>query len=114
MLLATQLNSTASKLERWLDHFTYVSNISTQLVDSVVVSVPETVPEPPPAPAGDESLSCVHSVDEVRAALQALKNGKAPGGDEITAELLKLGLWFSGWHSWLLLCGSLRQCQRIG
>ena len=27
----------------------------------------------------------------MRAALQALKNGKAPGGDEITAELLKLG-----------------------
>ena len=87
----TQLNSTASKLERWRDHFTYVSNISTQLVDSVVVSVLETVPEPPPAPAVDESLSCVPSVDEVRATLQALKNGKVPGGDEITAELLKLG-----------------------
>ena len=67
-----------------------MSNISKQLVDSVVVSVLETVPEPPPAPAIDESLSCVTSVDEVRAALQALKNGKAPGGDEITAEL-KLG-----------------------
>ena len=85
----TQLNNTASKLESWRDHFTYVSIISTQFVDSVVVSVLETVPEPPPAPAVDDSLSCVPSMDEVRAALQALKNGKAPRGDEITAELLK-------------------------
>ena len=31
----TQLNSTASKLESWRDHFIYVSIISTQLVDCV-------------------------------------------------------------------------------
>ena len=42
-------------------------------------------------PGGDDSLSCVSSVDEIRAALQSLKNGRAPGGDEITSKLLKLG-----------------------
>ena len=35
--------------------------------------------------------SPVPSEDEIGAAVGSLKNGKAPGGDEITAELLKLG-----------------------
>ena len=36
-------------------------------------------------------LLCVPTEDEIGAAIRSLKNGKAPGGDEITAELLKLG-----------------------
>ena len=87
----SKLSSTGSKLERWREHFEQVNNISTQLVASVVESVLETAPEPSLAPGGDDSLLCVPSVDEIRAALQSMKNGRAPGGDEITSELLKLG-----------------------
>ena len=86
-----QLSSTGSKLERWREYFAQVNNISTQLVDSVVEAVLETAPEIPQMPGGDDSLSCVPSVDEIRAALQSLKNGRAPGEDDITSELLKLG-----------------------
>ena len=47
--------------------------------------------EPPQAHDGDDCLSCVTSVDKIRAALLLLKNGTAPSWDEITSKLLKLG-----------------------
>ena len=86
---------------RWREHFSQVSDVSVQLVDSVVESVLQMAPDlnqfcrwpltPPPVPADDVSLSCVPSEDEIRSALKDMKKGRAPGEDEITAELLKLG-----------------------
>ena len=86
----SQLSSTMCKLERWCEHFQQVGNISTQLVDSVVGVVVGT---PPVLPTGeaDNSLSSVPSTEEISVALRSLRNGRAPGEDEITAELLKLG-----------------------
>ena len=50
-----------------------------------------TAVEPHPTLQYDDSLSEVPSKDEIRSALQSLKRGKSPGGDEVTGELLKLG-----------------------
>ena len=59
--------------------------MSTHLVVSVVEPVLHTAHDLPQEPGGDDSLSCVPSVDEIRAALQSVKNGRVPGGDEIQA-----------------------------
>ena len=94
-----------------------MSNISTQLVDSMVEAVLEMAPELPQAPGGDDSLSCVPSVDVIRAALQSLKNGRAPGEDEITSELLRLGgesVVQCLAHLASLGMGVQSQCQKTG
>ena len=84
----TQLSSSGEKLERWREHFKQVSNISTQLVPSVVT---EVLGEPIAPAVDDDSFCGVPTEDEIRAALHSLKNGKAPGEDGIQGELLKLG-----------------------
>ena len=86
---STQLCNTDDKLKRWQEHFAQVSNISAQLTPSVVDAVLETIPES--SDECDDSLTCVPTEDEVSDAVQCLKNRRAPGGDGITAELLKLG-----------------------
>ena len=40
---------------------------------------------------GDDDLVCIPSEDEIREAISQLKNNKALGEDEITAEMVKLG-----------------------
>ena len=87
----SQLTNTACKLKRWHEHFEQVSNISTKLVDAVVAAVVDTSPSRPQEVEVDNSLSCVPSVEEIAFALRSLKLGRAPGKDEITAELLKVG-----------------------
>ena len=42
----TQLNSTVDKIERWREHFAQVSNVSVELVESVVSTVVEVPPYP--------------------------------------------------------------------
>ena len=109
----TQLSSTSDKLECWREHFEQVSNISTHLVPSITSEVLEFAVDPQSTPECDDSLSSVPTEDEIGAAIRSLKNGKAPGGDEITAELLKLGggeVVQSGSPSYL--CVGVRDCAR--
>ena len=87
----TQLSGTPARLERWREHFEQVSNVSTHLVPSITSEVLESAGDSQFTPECDDSLSSVPTEEEVAAAVRTLKNGKAPGGDEITAELLKLG-----------------------
>ena len=87
----TQLSGTPARLERWREHFEQVSNVSTHLVPSITSEVLESAGNSQFTPECDDSLSSVPTEEEVAAAVRTLKNGKAPGGDEITAELLKLG-----------------------
>lgn len=74
------LKSKEARLSRWKEQFEEVLNRAT----------PESPPE-------DESIEVekldisveAPTLEEIRAAMKALKNGKAPGADHITAEMLK-------------------------
>ena len=61
-----------------------------ELEESVVSAVLKSVPVPPQGSGSDDSLVKVPSEGEVRIALNMMKNGRAPGADGISAELLKL------------------------
>ena len=90
----TQLNSTVDKIERWREHFAQVSNVSVELMESVVSTVVEVPPLSNPecnSDNSDDHITCVPNEEEVRTALKLMKNGRAPGADGISAELLKLG-----------------------
>ena len=90
----SKLASTSEKLERLKEHFDEVCNISTEVAESVLDTNPEVKPQGTDDDGDDDddkSLSCEPSETEIRAAIKQLKNGKAPGVDMITAELLKLG-----------------------
>ena len=89
-----QLNSTIDKIERWQEHFAQVSNVSVELVESVVSTVVEVPPISNPecnSDNSDDHITCVPNEDEIITALKLMKNGRAPGADGISAELLKLG-----------------------
>ena len=87
----SKLTNTVGKLERWRQHFEEVCNVSTEVLERVLDTIPEAWPQGTGGYNGDESLCCEPRKDEIRAAIKLLKNGKAPGVDRITAELLKLG-----------------------
>ena len=86
----TRLSTTMSKVERWREHFSRVSNVSVDVVDRVSHTVLEAVPDSEHVIVDDNSISGVPSEVEIRLALQLMKNGRAPGVDDISAELLKL------------------------
>ena len=79
------------KLERWRQRFEEVCNVSTEVLEIVIDTIPKARPQGADGDNGDENLCCEPREDEIRAAIKLLKNGKAPGVDMITAELLKLG-----------------------
>ena len=94
MLLAqdgTQLHSVVDKLERWREHFAQVGNVSVEVAEGVLSSVLESVPLSAPVSNVIDGLSSVPKECEIRAALGRMKNGRAPGADDISAELLKPG-----------------------
>ena len=67
------------KLKRWREHFEKVSNISTQLVASVVDAVVGAPPVLPEEGEVDSSLSRVPSIEEIAVALRSLKHRRAIG-----------------------------------
>nr|KAG5687784.1 hypothetical protein BaRGS_025678 [Batillaria attramentaria] len=74
------LKNKEARLKRWKEHFEEVLNRDT--------------PDFPPHDEDGEGEEIGISVEaptkqEIQAALKALKNGKAPGADQITAEMLK-------------------------
>ena len=68
-------------IERWAENFEERLNLTTD----------EQIQEPHYATEQEHEESEVPSLEEVRAALQSLKNNKAPGSDGMPAELLKVG-----------------------
>ena len=87
----TKLTGTAEKLERWREHFDEVCNVSTEVAERVLDTIPEVPTPETDGGSSDENLSVEPSEDKIRAAIKQLKNGRAPGVDMVTAELLKLG-----------------------
>ena len=79
------------KLEQWRQHFEEVCDVSTEVLERVLDTISKARPQGAGGDNGDESLCCEPREDEIRAAIKLLKNGKAPGVDKITAELLKFG-----------------------
>ncbi|CAF5225121.1 unnamed protein product, partial [Rotaria magnacalcarata] len=80
------LNST-DQLERWREFFDDLLNVSTvvdlQLIDQIKIKIIEKNDE--------ERQNMQPTISEVRKALNQMKSRKAPGNDEITADLLKAG-----------------------
>ncbi|CAF5015969.1 unnamed protein product, partial [Rotaria socialis] len=80
------LNST-DQLERWREFFDDLLNVSTavdlQLIDHTKIKRIEKNEE--------ERQNMQSTISEVRKALNQMKSRKAPGNDEITADLLKAG-----------------------
>ena len=75
-LLASELE----KLQRWKEHFKTILNRPEPLDRAEIPEATEDVDintDPP-------------SLEEVKAAIKSMKNGKAPGADGVTAEMLKI------------------------
>ena len=70
----TCLHITADKLERWCEHFAQVSSVSVKVVTSALSSVVEAAPLPTLEQDHRAAMSVVPSEDEVRVALNLMKN----------------------------------------
>lgn len=78
-----EINDTAKKLQRWVEYYRDLLNIPAH--------GPLHIPVPKVPPPGTTIKEDAPSLEEVRDAIQSLKNFKAAGVDTIPAELLKAG-----------------------
>ena len=97
-ILAKRINksilpSDIDKLQRWAQHSAEVSNccssscqLDTDALPNIIAATPSYREQFP----DDENLSQPISKDEIQVAITQLRDGKAPGDDGISAELLKL------------------------
>ena len=67
--------------ERWKEHYSSILNLKTNIDTEVIKRIPKYEP--------DQSLDRAISVEEIKCAVGALKNHKAPGKDNIPAEVYK-------------------------
>ena len=74
-----QLSKQEDILKRWKDHFEKVLNINDPECEANITPAENTLP-----------ISCeTPTLNEVKKAIASLKNGKAPGADQVNVELLK-------------------------
>ena len=88
------LSSDSDKLQRWAEHFTEVSNCCSstcQLNPDTLPDITAATPSYRNLLAEEEDMSRPISQVEIQNAIAQLRDGKAPGADGISAELLKLG-----------------------
>ena len=87
----TVLTSDESKLRRWAEHFTSVTQCSSQVSEVVLEALPSIQPPSQNSPIDNEELCSPITEEEISTAIFQMKNGKASGLDGISSEVLKLG-----------------------
>ena len=80
------LRKKADILQRWARFFSTLFNIKSPKLNPAIVQKATQRP----ARADSQRLSSAPTMDETRQAMCTRHNGKAPGGDDIMAELLKI------------------------
>ena len=87
----TVLTSDESKLRRWAEHFTSVTQSSSHVSEVVLEALPSIQPPSQNSPIDNEELCSPITEEEISTAIFQMNNRKAPGLDGISSEVLKLG-----------------------
>ena len=86
------LTTDSDKVERWAEHFASVVNCDVDVSKASFENLPVISPSVLSAEPPDfDDLCGPLSEEEICTAISQLKNGRAPGMDGITAEMIKLG-----------------------
>ena len=86
------LTNDTAKLARWAEHFSSVVNCGVKVSEASLENLPVISPSVHPGEPPDlDDLCAPLSEEEICTAISQLKNGRAPGMDGITAEMIKLG-----------------------
>jgi hypothetical protein len=81
------LTNSEDRLNRWREYFDEMLNVNTMVDEQILQQIPKSTLDPKELSLQDD----VPTVDEVVKAIQQFRNRRAPGKDEIPAELLKAG-----------------------
>ncbi|CAF3777981.1 unnamed protein product [Rotaria sp. Silwood1] len=81
------LVNSADQLERWREYFCELLNVSSTVDPCVINEIKITTP----SRSELERQNAQPSLEEVTRALNQMKSRKAPGSDEVTADILKAG-----------------------
>ncbi|CAF4836694.1 unnamed protein product, partial [Rotaria sp. Silwood2] len=81
------LVNSADQLERWREYFCELLNVSSTVDPCVINEIQITTP----SRSELERQNAQPSLEEVARALNQMKSRKAPGSDEVTADILKAG-----------------------